>query len=84
LVSWSEAAFRDAVGHLVRDRDHGVDRAHVDHPHPAARRAGPPDHTPRRRLADEEGALRLTRSTPVEVGFREVEEIGRVHDAGIG
>ena len=40
-------------------------------------------HPPRRGLADQERALEVHPQHAVEIGFREVEEIGAVNDAGI-
>src|SRR5438552_2279919 len=78
-----DAAFRHAIRRVIGDRDDRVDRADIDD---AARLLAGLDlrhHAPRRRLADEKRALEVHAQNAVEVGFRQIEEIGRVDDAGI-
>ncbi len=78
-----DPALRHAVGHLVGDRELGVDRGHVDDR--ARRLAGRDllDHAPRRGLTDQERALQVDPQHAVEITLGDVEEVRRVDDPGV-
>ena len=78
-----DTALRHAIRRVIGDRDHGVDRAHVDDGAGGFAGLHLRDHAPRGGLADEERALEVHPQHAVEIGFRELEEIGAVDDAGI-
>ena len=68
---------------MIRQREHRIDRRQIDDRARLAARPHLRHHLPRRRLSDEERAAQIDAQNTVELGRRQVEEIGAVENGGI-